>query len=825
MNYWNRIDLHQHTNHDIDCTGKTVNNNYTHLDYYKWLEEEKIKLKAVTCHNNIDISSHIKQAIISDLLGINHLVGVEIDYKFDKLEFHAITILSPNVDIVNFAKKLNDIRVSKGNSIYFSKKDFCNLHTDVEFIFIPHAIKDKGILQQNIGDLERETLDWVVKALISGVGEPVLFENTKDFHIYSVVEKINKTLNLKNVDVEIAGYVGDDYKFDNDEKRKEKIRNRIKYSINSQPTYRGLEIALRNSSTRLSLETQIINRERFIKKIKIPKNKVFEESNLDFSPGLNVIIGNSGSGKTLLLNEIFYEIKKENLKSAIKEKKKENGNEYKSKVGEKDFLDIEFDQKIDKNDIKILEIPNIYSEILKSQNDENEEIPKMFGIDDVTHSNRILSQYKLNIAEYIKNLNFGKIATKNGTQNINNIKTAVEFLHKNKSDVKIFDLNKNIYDDTRINNIYNRSQEIKKFISDKEKISKYFEKIKEIISFKQGKDEVDNLLKFYAKVIDSLNKELQVNEEQYKELLIDRIIVEIINNAINKSIQLLGNKDKKIKEREQILSKETNEFIKSLKNSITSDFNVENYKLAFPYEELQKELEKNKNDYAKLTLNITIEDIKNTMILDSKLFNCNNIKTKLKELGNKKYNLLKDSDVKKLIDNLNSIGIELSNILLDANEIPKNVELYLSDKDEWRFIQNINKGDIAKKSIEYHFNKLVNDNQPDIILIDQPENDVDKSFISTTLSDFIKKQKIDKQIIVTSHDAIVTINSDVNKIIEADIDDNNKIVYNSYDIEYVENEVLVATNRVATILDGGKKNIKKRYQIYGGELNYENRNI
>ena len=273
------------------------------------------------------------------------------------------------------------------------------------------------------------------------------------------------------------------------------------------------------------------------------------------------------------------------------------------------------------------------------------------------------------------------------------------------------------------------------------------------------------------------------------------------------------------------MSKEINEFIKSLKNSIISDLNINNYKLCFPYEDLQQELEKNKNDYARLTLNITKEDIKNTMILDSKLFNCSNIRTKLKELGNKKYNLLKDSDVKKLIDDLNSIGIELTNIILDANEIPKNVELYLSDKDEWRFIQNINKGDIAKKSIEYHFNKLVNDNQPDIILIDQPENDVDKSFISTTLSDFIKKQKVDKQIIVTSHDAIITINSDVNKIIEADINDDNKIIYNSYDIEYVEQEVLVATNKVATILDGGKSNIKKRYQIYGGELNYENRNI
>ena len=243
---------------------------------------------------------------------------------------------------------------------------------------------------------------------------------------YLKIRKItiyNKTLNLKNVEIEISAYVGDDYRFDNDEKRKEIIKNKIKYSINSQPTYRGLEIALRNSNTRLSLETQIINRERFIKRISIPQNRVFEESDIFLSPGLNVIIGNSGSGKTLLLNEIFYEIKRKNLKAAIKNKTKENGNEYKSKVGEKDFLDIEFDQVIDSNDIKILEIPNVYSEILKSQNDENQEIPKMFGIDDVSHSNRIISEYKINIEEYIKNQNMGNIAIKNGVQNLNNIKT------------------------------------------------------------------------------------------------------------------------------------------------------------------------------------------------------------------------------------------------------------------------------------------------------------------------------------------------------------------------------------------------------------------
>ena len=324
MKYWSRIDLHQHTNHDIDCKGRKVKDNYTHKDYFEWLKEQNVNLKAVTCHNNINLSEHVKQAIISDLLGINHLVGVEIDYKFENLEFHAITILSPNVNIIDFSNKLSNMRKPKGTEVFFSKEDFCKLHEDLEFIFIPHAIKDKGILDH---DIEASTIDWVIKALISGVGFPILFENTKDFYLYSMIEKIQKVLNTSEIGEETPAYVGSDYKFDDDEKRKNKIKEKGLYAINAMPTYRGLEISLRNSETRLSLESQIINRERYIKEIQIKGNKSLEKSTIKLSPGLNVIIGNSGSGKTLLLNQIFYEIKNKGLSAAIKSSKDESKKE------------------------------------------------------------------------------------------------------------------------------------------------------------------------------------------------------------------------------------------------------------------------------------------------------------------------------------------------------------------------------------------------------------------------------------------------------------------------------------------------------------------
>lgn len=122
------------------------------------------------------------------------------------------------------------------------------------------------------------------------------------------------------------------------------------------------------------------------------------------------------------------------------------------------------------------------------------------------------------------------------------------------------------------------------------------------------------------------------------------------------------------------------------------------------------------------------------------------------------------------------------------------------------------------------FEDLIKNEQPDIIFIDQPENDVDKEFLTNTLASFLLHQKMTTQIFITSHDPILTVNADANMIIQADVDENSKINYMSYPLEYTDNKVM-GTDKVATLLDGGKNNIEKRYQIYGGILKYGNWNI
>ena len=820
--YWNKIDLHQHTNHDIDCNGTYIHSNYTHSDYYKWLKIQNVNLKAVTCHNNIDLSEHIKHAIISDMLNINHLVGVEIDYHFNETKFHAISILSPNVDVIKFANILETIRTKKNNKIYFNENDFIKLHTGTEFIFIPHAIKEKGIFNKTIGNLDPKTIDWVAKSLISGISEPVLFENTREFHIHSLANKIQKTLNRTDVTIEdVPAYVGSDYKFDNDEKRKKEIINKPQYSIFSQPTYRGLEIAVRNHKSRLGLDSQIITRDKYIEEIKINNHDNFKEVTLKLSPGLNVIIGDSGTGKTLLLNQIYYQLKHKSLKAALKDPKvDEEKNAYKSKVGDSDLLGIKLNQNYKFEDISVLEIPNIYSEILKTQEDGS-ELPKMFGIDNVSSANDIILNYKNIVSNYSDNLDSIKVYFNNGKSNYTNISTAIEFLEKNKSSKSQFNLEIVVFDETDLNKVTLTIENLAAYIDNQNNVKSYFLKIKPFL-FSEDRALIDNLIINYNQIISKLIERKKELEKKLRIISFNKKLIDIINNEINNSISLLGIKEKALSDRKTTLTNETTNLINNIKSLIRNEIKETSFNLSFPYLELKNEIEKNHNEYARISLNDDLFQINSIDILDNPLFNMQNIRTKIKNLNLGSINLNNNDEVKRLVNELNSNGIKMSSIINEIENLPRNIEIFLSERNEWRLIKNTNKGDIAKKSIEYFFNNLVKTKQPDIILIDQPENDVDKTFITSTLSKFIMEQKSDKQIIVTSHDAIVAINSDVNKIIEASIDDDNKFKYMSYDLEYVRDKVLEATNRVSKILDGGKDNIKKRYQIYGGELNYEN---
>lgn len=98
------------------------------------------------------------------------------------------------------------------------------------------------------------------------------------------------------------------------------------------------------------------------------------------------------------------------------------------------------------------------------------------------------------------------------------------------------------------------------------------------------------------------------------------------------------------------------------------------------------------------------------------------------------------------------------------------------------------------------------------IIIDQPEDNLATKYINDGLVEAVKKVKKNKQIILVSHNATIPMMGDAQRIIYCD-NSSGKIVIRSASLEGKINGVPVL-DLIASITDGGKPSIKKRVKKY-----------
>lgn len=814
---WNQIDLHSHGLIDLMKDGSERNNNYTNKKFYDFVKEQGVKLKAVTNHNRFNFLEHIKHSIICSLLGVQYIPGIEIDCKFNKKSFHSVILFGPDSDLFKFQKDLEDIvnsKRSKKEEISFSKHDFGKLFGNMNFIFIPHAIKHEGIMYDTTSDEDDDdNIGWVVETIKNGLSMPCLLENTKDYHIYSVEERINKLVSSNKCKVFVGCIVNSDYNFDSDEARKNNIEKKPKYCIFSEPTYRGLEIAIRNYKTRFSTIDALISRNNYIEQIEfnnIDNADFLLKDNIKLSTGLNIIIGNSGTGKTLLLNEIYYQMTGKNL-DVSSENKKINGNLYSGKINGIELFKLKLNEEKNKK-IKIVEIPKIYNKILKCS--ESENLGEQFGIKEANSYREIINNYKTVLSKF-ENAHIEKEnSISKGNVCISNINRSICFILDNEGKSNFYKLAKKVYKTTEKNSIDKKIKALDKLIYKRVEIKKYFE---EIMLYLTNDEKIiyENIITNFNILIEKLEKVKSEEIFKYNKCLIDEKIYKIINLNIDKSIENLNGKEKNIILMKSSISEENNSLTNYIIECLTKELLMKKLNCSYPYDALKEHIEKNKNDYARQIIGFEKENLKNVILESSYLIDTKNIINKLKNFEN--INFVENADIKKSIIKLLEKGIYLSEKI--SLDIPLILELKVGDM--WKNENRINPGDLAKTYMNYYFNMLIRAEQPDVILIDQPENDVDKTFLTETLSKFIKERKMLNQFIITTHDPILAINSDVNQIILSKLNDKNQITYSSIKLEEIDKEDLsyYGSNVVSEILDGGKSNVTLRYQIYGGELN------
>lgn len=700
MKGWHKIDLHQHTLHEITYDGKEPQSLYTHEKFENILIEEVVELKAVTNHNTLNIIDHIKHALICKKNNVNYLPGVEIDYLFDAKDIHAITILNPQNDIVSYSIKLNEIITNKLGNKFLDKDEFARLHENMEFIFIPHVMKNKGIYPSKDVETVEEAEDWVINMIRNGIFVPVIFENTQNYNKYSIYGKIEELL-LDDYQYP-ACYVGSDYKFDNDVKRRNIAINRVKHYIFSEPTYRGLEISVRNHQTRMAHESEIISRSNYLESIKIHDNKNFRNNSiLELSPSLNVIIGGSGSGKTLLLNEIFRCITGNDLKDVKNNSKRKGESAYFSKIGKGTLLEINSVPDDYKN-FKVVEIPNIYTEIMKYVND-HEQLGNVFKISNRSYVNSLINEFISDCNKYSELMSDLEEEKKLGSESLRNIFTSIEFLNANPIEKSLFKLKpKNMVnlDSTKTHLIIENDEKI---ILKKDEILKYFNDINKTLNF-EFKEVVEEIIDDYLFLLEKVKDKIITFEKREIEEMIVEQIQNLLNVAIRNSSTQLGQKEKIFKEREELLSNNQTTLINCIKNVLKINKELAGVHLEYPFDQIKNTIEtKNANELARFTLSFDKASLKHVLTDDSDFIETKNISTKLKKLPIKFIDFLDDQSIKKFIN-------ELKKVTLDINDVIKNdlsLTLELNVNGSWKEATTVNQGTIAKVSMEYYFNDII----------------------------------------------------------------------------------------------------------------------
>lgn len=759
------VDLHIHTSENAD----ELNNNY---DIDELLEKVKEKangrriLISLTDHNVINKNAYlkiIKKAKEDD--NINIILGTEIHIRNhdDRPAYHCHIYFN--------IEKITEEEIVKINKILFElypkkmveRKDksipkiekIINSFENYDFILIPHGGQNHATFEESIDP--NSTCDETIERTI-------YYNQIEGFSARSNkgLETTKKYLQRLGINSFVNLITGsDNYNPSKYPSPKKKNSNEfVPTWMYASPNFRGLKLALSEDSRLEYSETPTIENYHIIKKVKLNNDKVDIDVNL--TQGLNVVIGESSTGKTLFVDSIIKKLRNEEdsnyeedfsvsnieiddelgvepyyieqnfITGAVKDNKELNTipivkdlfpeSEYKQDLIDKELSNVKTIinaliasvKKVENAEEKIKKVPVIYN-LITNGNVENNVID-LFNMDDTS-------------AEKIEYLSV------EANQDIKQIKEIKSKLQSNKL------YNGNL-------DVFNKAIEEIEYLRDK---YKFADKIRKIIIKNQSE---------YSKKINKSNK---ANSEVLKHRT-------NLMNSINNYIDGRKTFSEKIKE--------------------LSNINLE-------VETVTREFEDNKL-YIKNNLKITKETLKDI------IFNYVKIK-KDKDLEE-----IEPSDLysKNFYKSKVKKYDELNKHLYD-DIIAKNKKIYKIIGYGERDFDNLSPGWKTAVILDIML-KYDKDNAP--LIIDQPEDNLANTYINQDLITGIKSAKRIKQIIMVSHNATIPMLGDAQNIILCR-NINDKIVIRSASLEgMIDNKLVI--DYIAEITDGGKKAIKKRFKKY-----------
>ena len=826
---WLLIDMHTHS--EFSKYGKPSDSgkvkNMSAKEFVDTLYSYGVKIFSITDHNYFSEKyyNEIEHYINEEKLEIKIINGVELDVYVESKKLNDYVHICIYFDDTVDRQKLQNIiyglyHDDNGEDL---KPDFLKILNELyelksKFMIVPHGDKDRGVLKNKL--MDRLTMsnrnDYYKYAMYKifnafdvtpnfyGKSEQfwatTFYEQTKKFNEISdsktkeqlIEMEKNISEKIKGNDIELSdeeqllynyvlkyGAYFSYFNFSdwhNGEEYAPKTNNFIFGSLNL--AFESFEMATLDPISRIDNSKE--------KSIDIP-NTILSNINFDIngktkeiylSPGLNAIVGKRGSGKSLLLSAIKNLVDKDAEDGALKTYKTLNISNISGK--NRGGINISLGGL---NSVAFLTQDEI-KEIFENPNKAQQTISNYFiDINDIDMSkiNKILE-----LGEKIVPIDENY---KNVTSNILSIKKFDDYNYKKIDELLINKFNLNF--DKATTNLKEAIKNINELGLNSDEINIALQKLDEI------KNNYNKYIELYNAVIKNLNLKIDdINSKHSSNQVTQRQNINDIKVAIN---QIKENFNKQL-----IFEK--------------FKYLLEEFSMTNPPVEIFK-----KGKYLFVTYYEIPEDIKDIIIdkITDSLVRSN----KIQDI--KAYLLNND---KKLKASSSNIVTELKKYINNNDMFKAKKEFYEIRNIEINYETEINKLEDLKENVDN--NNLINltnaspgmrsvayldmlfDLDETILILDQPEDNIDNDYISNYLVPNIKLKKKIKQLIFVTHNPSVAVYGDAFNYVF--VENNEEINYTNYLIEKKEDK-----EDLIRILEGGRNSFSNRNKKFGNVLGEE----
>lgn len=849
---WIRADFHLHTKADKEFSYDGKDDRFV-SEYVEKLKQENIKLGVITNHNKFDLCEFKGLRKKARREKISILPGVELSVKEGANGIHCLIIFKEEDWINGQTESINKFldEVFKNIENRENENTRCNEDLSGTISCLDSYNKDYFILMAHI-EQKSGFFEECNGGLIGSLSKKKEFQNkVLGFQKGRTRDKISQL-------EEWMGYKLP-YIEGSDCKSIEQIGKGEKSYIKiGDGNFESVVLAFKDFENRISLSTNEYNH-GYIKSIEFTGGKM-DGQKINLSPELNSLIGIRGSGKSSIIEAIRYTLdmspsetdevyKSEVVKNLLgsggqvtielQDNYKKN---YKIKriLGEIPHVLDENDQEIGVTINSILQTPLYFGQKdLSYMNNGFEldllnklvgkktksfqrdlriinehlidKISKIFSLNDQVNAlpelrkSLIDTEHKIKIFEekglsekLSKQVNFQKDERKiaNAYQLINRFKNEVNHLINSNNINELKELNPLSSDEVpelleKVSTEIVKITEIKgelegivsKIDSSSEQVNEYLTEIQEIIKsleeeFAEIKRDInipnlnpDNFAKFKIEEDKLLISIEQVEKEEKSKSIIETQIRE----ALHERNQLLLNEFKLYEAEINTINKSQDALELGIEFKGNKEIFLENLVQSFRGSNINQTTYQNlceeHSDFASLLIDILLDESKKTskLVTDTQLAK---LKGKIKE----NY-----SELLKL-------------------RTPNQIEIKYHGKP------------LAKHSIGQRASALVlfilSQTENNLIMIDQPEDDLDNQVIYNEIITKVKERKPEVQFIFATHNANIPVLGDSEQVIAVAYDESQITV----EMGSIDNKDI--QNKVVDIMEGGQEAFNKRTQIY-----------